>query len=83
MKPDFVFFGESISEKVKDRRYEVVLRRVIVILTISWHRSYSIIENADRLFIIGTTLATYSAFRCVPLALSAHIRNVNTRIIAY
>jgi hypothetical protein len=21
MKPDFVFFGESISEEVKDRRY--------------------------------------------------------------
>ncbi|KAH9040483.1 DHS-like NAD/FAD-binding domain-containing protein [Lactarius pseudohatsudake] len=50
MKPDFVFFGESISQKVKDH-------------------SYSIVENADRLFILGTTVATYSAFRLVKHAL--------------
>ncbi|KAI9440563.1 DHS-like NAD/FAD-binding domain-containing protein, partial [Lactarius indigo] len=50
MKPDFVFFGESISQKVKDH-------------------SYSIIENADRLFILGTTVATYSAFRLLKHAL--------------
>jgi NAD-dependent deacetylase sirtuin 4 len=29
--------------------------------------SYSIVEGANRLFVIGTTLATYSAFRCVSL----------------
>jgi len=50
MKPDFVFFGESISQKVKDH-------------------SYSIVENADRLFILGTTVATYSAFRLLKHAL--------------
>ncbi|KAI0272493.1 DHS-like NAD/FAD-binding domain-containing protein [Gloeopeniophorella convolvens] len=50
MKPDFVFFGESISHKVKDH-------------------SYSIVESADRLFILGTTLATYSAFRLLKHAL--------------
>ncbi|KAI0305881.1 DHS-like NAD/FAD-binding domain-containing protein [Multifurca ochricompacta] len=50
MKPDFVFFGETISQVVKDR-------------------SYSIVEDADRLFILGTTLATYSAFRLLKHAL--------------
>ncbi|KAH9004734.1 DHS-like NAD/FAD-binding domain-containing protein [Lactarius hatsudake] len=50
MKPDFVFFGESISQKVKDH-------------------SYSIVEKADRLFILGTTVATYSAFRLLKHAL--------------
>jgi len=28
-------------------------------------KSYRIVEDADRLFVIGTTLATYSAFRYV------------------
>ncbi|KAH9975948.1 DHS-like NAD/FAD-binding domain-containing protein [Lactifluus volemus] len=50
IKPDFVFFGESISQQVKDH-------------------SYRIIENADRLFVLGTTLATYSAFRLLKHAL--------------
>ena len=80
MKPDFVFFGESISKKVKDHRCAEEARYIIVMLT---NRSHSIVENADRLFILGTTVATYSAFRCVPLALSAHIRNLKMRSIAY
>ncbi|KAN0130965.1 DHS-like NAD/FAD-binding domain containing protein [Lactarius tabidus] len=50
IKPGFVFFGESISQKVKDH-------------------SYRIIENADQLFILGTTVATYSAFRLLKHAL--------------
>ncbi|KAI0255871.1 DHS-like NAD/FAD-binding domain-containing protein [Lactifluus subvellereus] len=50
IKPDLVFFGESISQEVKDR-------------------SYHIVEDADRLFILGTTLATYSAFRLLKHAL--------------
>jgi len=50
IKPDFVFFGESISQEVKDR-------------------SYDIVEGADRLFVLGTTLATYSAFRLLKRAL--------------
>ncbi|KAI0048123.1 DHS-like NAD/FAD-binding domain-containing protein [Auriscalpium vulgare] len=44
IKPDFVFFGESISQAVKERSYKTV-------------------EDTDRLFVLGTTLATYSAFR--------------------
>ncbi|KAG9085169.1 hypothetical protein FS749_004638 [Ceratobasidium sp. UAMH 11750] len=44
LKPDVVFFGESIAPKVKQRSYENV-------------------ETADRVLFIGTTLATYSAFR--------------------
>ena len=48
MKPDFVFFGESLSDAVKAR-------------------SYRIVEEADRFFVLGTTLATYSAYRCVIL----------------
>jgi len=35
-------------------------------------RSYSIVEGADRLFILGTTLATYSAFRLLKRALELH-----------
>ncbi|KAF8479798.1 DHS-like NAD/FAD-binding domain-containing protein [Russula ochroleuca] len=50
IKPDFVFFGETIRQDVKDR-------------------SYSIVEGANRLFVIGTTLATYSAFRLLKRAL--------------
>ncbi|KZV95101.1 DHS-like NAD/FAD-binding domain-containing protein [Exidia glandulosa HHB12029] len=50
MKPEVVFFGETISQQVKDRSYEVI-------------------EQADRLLIIGTTLATYSAFRLAKHAL--------------
>ncbi|KAH9967261.1 DHS-like NAD/FAD-binding domain-containing protein [Russula dissimulans] len=50
IKPDFVFFGESIGKEVKDR-------------------SYHIVESVDRLFVLGTTLATYSAFRLLKRAL--------------
>ncbi|KAH9995380.1 DHS-like NAD/FAD-binding domain-containing protein [Russula compacta] len=53
VKPDFVFFGESISQEVKDR-------------------SYAIVEGADQLFVLGTTLATYSAFRLLKRALELH-----------
>ncbi|VDC03452.1 unnamed protein product [Peniophora sp. CBMAI 1063] len=50
MKPDFVFFGESLSDAVKAR-------------------SYRIVEEADRFFVLGTTLATYSAYRLLKRAL--------------
>jgi len=53
IKPDFVFFGESIRQEAKDR-------------------SYAIVEGADRIFILGTTLATYSAFRLLKRALELH-----------
>ena len=61
---------------MKDHRWEIILRHVIAVLTFSWNRSYSIVENADRLFILGTTVATYSAFRYVPLASLAHLKGV-------
>ncbi|KAI0285837.1 DHS-like NAD/FAD-binding domain-containing protein [Russula aff. rugulosa BPL654] len=50
IKPDFVFFGESIREKVK-------------------RRSYQIVSDSDRLFVIGTTVAAYSAFHLLKFAL--------------
>ncbi|EIM86806.1 DHS-like NAD/FAD-binding domain-containing protein [Stereum hirsutum FP-91666 SS1] len=50
IKPDVIFFGESIGQEVRDR-------------------SYRIINECDRLFIIGTTLATYSAFRLLKHAM--------------
>ncbi|KAJ3536958.1 hypothetical protein NM688_g6766 [Phlebia brevispora] len=50
MKPELIFFGESIKPAVKDR-------------------SYLEIEECDRLFLVGTTLATYSAFRLLRHAL--------------
>ncbi|KAI0033912.1 DHS-like NAD/FAD-binding domain-containing protein [Vararia minispora EC-137] len=55
VKPDFVFFGESLRDEVKAR-------------------SIRIVEEADRLFLLGTTLATYSAFRCVSQALVYQLR---------
>ncbi|KAI0769198.1 DHS-like NAD/FAD-binding domain-containing protein [Irpex lacteus] len=50
LKPDLIFFGESIRREVRDR-------------------SYADIESCDRLFLVGTTLATYSAFRLLKHAL--------------
>ncbi|KAF8324705.1 DHS-like NAD/FAD-binding domain-containing protein [Cantharellus anzutake] len=50
IKPDVIFFGESISSAVKDR-------------------SFRDLECCDKLLVIGTTLATYSAFRIVKHAL--------------
>ncbi|EJD52653.1 DHS-like NAD/FAD-binding domain-containing protein [Auricularia subglabra TFB-10046 SS5] len=50
IKPNVVFFGETISQAVKDL-------------------SYQIIEETDRLLVVGTTLATYSAYRLVKHAL--------------
>ncbi|KAI0701488.1 DHS-like NAD/FAD-binding domain-containing protein [Cytidiella melzeri] len=44
LKPDLIFFGESLRREVRER-------------------SYADIVACDRLFLIGTTLATYSAFR--------------------
>ncbi|KAI0773316.1 DHS-like NAD/FAD-binding domain-containing protein [Trametes elegans] len=49
-KPEVIFFGESISQEVKDK-------------------SFDIVDKSDKLFVIGTTLATFSAFRLVKHAL--------------
>ncbi|KAI0349549.1 DHS-like NAD/FAD-binding domain-containing protein [Trametes cingulata] len=46
IKPEVIFFGESIPAEVKDRSFEII-------------------DRHDRLFIVGTTLATFSAFRLV------------------
>jgi len=50
LKPDVVFFGESIAEDVKER-------------------AFAMVNQSDRVLLVGTTLATYSAFRLVKLAL--------------
>ncbi|THG95089.1 hypothetical protein EW026_g6498 [Hermanssonia centrifuga] len=50
LKPELIFFGESIRQDVRDR-------------------SYADIEHCSRLFLVGTTLATYSAFRLLRHAL--------------
>ncbi|KAF8321258.1 DHS-like NAD/FAD-binding domain-containing protein [Clavulina sp. PMI_390] len=50
MKPDVIFFGESIAPKVKEE-------------------SFRMVDESNRLLVIGTTLATYSAFRIVRHAL--------------
>ncbi|EKM50661.1 uncharacterized protein PHACADRAFT_213556 [Phanerochaete carnosa HHB-10118-sp] len=50
LKPELIFFGESIKREVRDR-------------------SQLDVENCSRLFLVGTTLATYSAFRLVKHAL--------------
>ncbi|OWZ38505.1 hypothetical protein LQV05_005514 [Cryptococcus neoformans] len=50
VKPNVVFFGETIPPVVRDE-------------------SFSLINSASSLLILGTSLATYSAFRLVKLAL--------------
>jgi len=50
LKPQVVFFGESIPKLTKDR-------------------SYQVIDNCDKLLLMGTTLATYSAFRLLTYAI--------------
>jgi len=50
LRPNVVFFGESIHSSIKDR-------------------SFRDVEDCDRLLVIGTTLATYSAFRIVKHAI--------------
>ncbi|KAF8596415.1 DHS-like NAD/FAD-binding domain-containing protein [Ceratobasidium sp. AG-I] len=44
LKPEVIFFGESIAPEVKQRSFEYV-------------------ESSERVLFVGTTLATYSAFR--------------------
>ncbi|KAI0664263.1 DHS-like NAD/FAD-binding domain-containing protein [Cubamyces menziesii] len=46
LKPEVIFFGESIPSEVRDR-------------------SFDIINQHERLLVIGTTLSTFSAFRLV------------------
>lgn len=46
VKPNVVFFGETISEAVKDRAAHMV-------------------AASSRILVLGTSLATYSAFRSV------------------
>ncbi|KAG8936903.1 hypothetical protein FRC02_009993 [Tulasnella sp. 418] len=53
LKPDVVFFGESIANHVKTRSFDMV-------------------ETCDRLLVVGTTLATYSAFRLLKHAMELH-----------
>uniref|UniRef100_A0A8H8CIN6 Deacetylase sirtuin-type domain-containing protein n=1 Tax=Psilocybe cubensis TaxID=181762 RepID=A0A8H8CIN6_PSICU len=55
LKPEVIFFGESIPKAVKDR-------------------SYHDIETCDKLLLMGTTLATYSAFRLLKHALELNKR---------
>ncbi|KAH9913973.1 DHS-like NAD/FAD-binding domain-containing protein [Epithele typhae] len=49
LKPEVVFFGESISQGVKERSFEVI-------------------SDSKQLLVVGTTLATFSAFRLVKQA---------------
>ncbi|KAI0629338.1 DHS-like NAD/FAD-binding domain-containing protein [Trametes polyzona] len=51
LKPEVIFFGESISAQVKDRSFEIV-------------------DMHAKLFIVGTTLATFSAYRLVKHAIA-------------
>ncbi|KAF9563089.1 DHS-like NAD/FAD-binding domain-containing protein [Agrocybe pediades] len=50
LKPEVIFFGESIPKAVKEE-------------------SFAQIEKCDQLLVMGTTLATYSAFRLLKHAL--------------
>lgn len=66
MKPSVVFFGESLSDSVRDNSYVNFHppRGFILPGPLSFYR-FSRIESCDQLLVIGTTLATYSAFRYV------------------
>ncbi|KAG8221030.1 DHS-like NAD/FAD-binding domain-containing protein [Butyriboletus roseoflavus] len=50
LKPEVIFFGESIPQTIKKR-------------------SFRDVERSDKLFLIGTTLATFSAYRLAKHAL--------------
>ncbi|KAG7528675.1 hypothetical protein FFLO_06006 [Filobasidium floriforme] len=52
VKPNVVFFGETITEEVKDR-------------------SHKMIDDASSVLAMGTSLATYSAFRLIKQAVDA------------
>ena len=52
VKPNVVFFGETLSQSVRDE-------------------SLATIADASRLLVLGTSLATYSAFRLVKQASEA------------
>ncbi|KAL1410821.1 hypothetical protein Q8F55_001764 [Vanrija albida] len=49
VKPNVVFFGETLPEGVKDA-------------------SFHLVEQASQLLVVGTSLATYSAFRLIKAA---------------
>ncbi|KDR80691.1 hypothetical protein GALMADRAFT_153142 [Galerina marginata CBS 339.88] len=68
-KPGVVFFGESIPKAVKERSYVVDYYCVDVMKPTFVVKSFHDVEDSDRLLIIGTTLATYSAFRLLKHAL--------------
>lgn len=53
LKPDVVFFGESVPEEKKNR-------------------SLAEVASSERLLVVGTTLATYSAYRLFQLAHNNH-----------
>ena len=67
---------QSHPKASKDSWWEIILRHVIVVLSFSWNQSYSIVESTDHLFILGTTVTTYSAFQYVLLVLSAHLKGI-------
>lgn len=52
VKPNVVFFGETISDEVRDR-------------------SLRMVANSSRLLVLGSSLATFSAFRLIKQALEA------------
>jgi NAD-dependent SIR2 family protein deacetylase len=61
IKPDLVFFGESILPEVRARscvEYEYGRGALLSL----FHR-FRHIDECGRFLVIGTTLATYSAFR--------------------
>lgn len=62
IKPDLVFFGESILPEVKTRSY-VQNTNTIIGTSLKQSVRFRDIDECERLLVIGTTLATYSAFR--------------------
>jgi len=70
LKPDVVFFGESIHDSMKNRSWVTSPSHPVRFLTFPRPPSrWKDVEECDRLLVIGTTLATYSAFRIVKHAL--------------
>lgn len=81
MKPNVVFFGESISEDVKARscvasscprsfrplaRLEADQTLPVFLLPLTGR--VEAVKEASQLLVMGTSLATYSAFRCARLS---------------
>ncbi|KAB5588563.1 NAD-dependent protein deacetylase SIR4 [Ceratobasidium theobromae] len=70
LKPAVIFFGESIPDQVKcDSCVVIIISRNQPQLCFATGFRFEYVDSSDRVLFVGTTLATYSAFRLLKHAL--------------